>query len=436
MTAIELSAPEPSLRRLVIAGFAAVGIGFGGFLVWGFAASLDSAAVAHGTIVVDSHRKTVQHYEGGILRELLVREGDVVEQGQVLLRLDPTLVDATVIQTKMDHYTMLAGVARLRAEEADAREIRFPDELVQASGDEAIAALLASQRALFDARWTSYHGEIAVRRKKIEQVTNEVEALNAQVAATRRVIDITEKQITAVRKLLSKGYERLPRLQELESAHAEQQGRIGELVANIAGAQQMSAGLELEIANLESTRKREIADELQQVLASDAASPSKLRAAEDVRRRLELRAPQAGRVVDLQIFTPGGVIEPGKPILDIVPLDDDLIVEARVKPSDIDVVRAGLPAEVRLLAYKQRKVPPVKGDVITVSAGELIDERTGDTYFTARIRLDLGSLPPDEEVELYPGMPAEVLIATGTRRAISYFIAPVTESWHRAFREE
>jgi len=198
----------------------------------------------------------------------------------------------------------------------------------------------------------------------------------------------------------------------------------------------MSAGLELEIANLESTRKREIADELQQVLASDAASPSKLRAAEDVRRRLELRAPQAGRVVDLQIFTPGGVIEPGKPILDIVPLDDDLIVEARVKPSDIDVVRAGLPAEVRLLAYKQRKVPPVKGDVITVSAGELIDERTGDTYFTARIRLDLGSLPPDEEVELYPGMPAEVLIATGTRRAISYFIAPVTESWHRAFREE
>ena len=222
MTAIELSAPEPSLRRLVIAGFAAVGIGFGGFLVWGFAASLDSAAVAHGTIVVDSHRKTVQHYEGGILRELLVREGDVVEQGQVLLRLDPTLVDATVIQTKMDHYTMLAGVARLRAEEADAREIRFPDELVQASGDEAIAALLASQRALFDARWTSYHGEIAVRRKKIEQVTNEVEALNAQVAATRRVIDITEKQITAVRKLLSKGYERLPRLQELESAHAEQ----------------------------------------------------------------------------------------------------------------------------------------------------------------------------------------------------------------------
>lgn len=431
-----LTYPEPSLRRYVMMGIAVVIIGFGGFLLWGFLSSLDRAAIADGTVVVDSNKKSVQHLEGGIVKELLVRDGDQVKAGDILLRLDSTQVRAQISQLHMEHYSRLARIARLTAEQEGKRDITFPAELLAAQSDPAVIALMASQRALLMARWSAYDEGAGMRDKKIGETNNEISGLKSQISATEEMRAITEKQLVSIRELYKKGLTEIPRLRGLERDSAELGGRIGELRANIARSAETIAGLKIEIENLRSTRATEVNGELQQVLMEGTDYDGRLTSLEDVLGRMDVRAPQGGRVVGMQVFGPGAVIEPGKPILDIVPQDDALVVEAKVKTDDIDSVHAGLKAEVKLLAYKQRRVPAIDGEVVTVSADRVVEERSGVAYYIARVKLDLSSLPPGMNVVPYPGMPAEVMIATGPRRAIDYFTSPLTDTWHRAFREE
>ncbi|WP_374385132.1 HlyD family type I secretion periplasmic adaptor subunit [Dongia sp.] len=431
-----LTYPEPSLRRYVILGSTIVFLGFGGFLAWGLLASLDRAAIADGTVVVDSNKKSVQHLEGGIVREILVRDGDQVKAGDVLIRLDPTQIAAQMNQLQMEHFSRLARIARLTAEQEGRDEIEFPAELTAAQADPAVAALIASQQALFKARTSAYEEGASMREKKIGESQNEIVGLKSQIAAAQEMRAISEKQLVSVRELYTKGLAVIPRLRGLESDVAQLGGRIGELTSNIARASDTIAGLKIEIENLRSTRATEVNAELQQVLSEGTDYEGKLAALQDVSKRMDVRAPQGGRIVNMQVFGPGAVIEPGKPILDIVPQDEQLVVEAKVKTDDIDSVHAGLKAEVKLLAYKQRRVPAIDGEVLTVSADRLVEERSGVAYYIARVKLDLSSLPPGMNVTPYPGMPAEVLIATGPRRAIDYFTSPLTDTWHRAFREE
>lgn len=441
MSAIDLGHPgliypEPSLRRYVILGLAVVFIGFGGFLLWGLLASLDRAAIADGTVVVDSNKKSVQHLEGGIVKELLVRDGDQVKTGDVLLRLDATQVQAQISQLHMEHYSRLSRIARLTSEQEGAGDIAFPAELLAAAGDPAVKALIASQKSLLEARMSAYREGVGMREKKISETENEIAGLRSQISATQEMRAINEKQLVSIRELYKKGLTEIPRLRGLESDAAELGGRIGELKANIARSAETIAGMRIEIENLRSTRATEVNAELQQVLMEGTDYEGRLAGLKDILTRLDLKAPQGGRIVNLQVFGPGAVIEPGKPVLDIVPQDDQLVIEAKVKTEDIDSVHAGLPAEVRLLAYKQRRVPAIDGEVITVSADRLVEERSGVAYYIARVKLDLSSLPPGMNVKPYPGMPAEVLIATGPRRAIDYFTSPLTDTWNRAFREE
>ncbi len=427
---------EPSIRRLVMAGLALLGISVGSFLGWGLLASLDRAAIAVGSIVVDGNKKTVQHLEGGILKDLLVKEGDFVQTGQVLMRLDATQVESAMAQLTNEHLGRLARIARLQAEQTGSRQIHFPPDLKAAQNEPSVAATMASQISLLNAHWASYDGEVNVRMKKIDEVASETAAARSQIAANQKVLAITLREADTLEGLYKKGLALLPKLQDLQRNVAETEGRIGELTANIARNEQTIAGLKVEIVNLESTRQNQYADEVQQVLSEDADYGGKLRGATDMLSRLEVRAPQSGKVVNLQIFTKGGVIESGKPILDIVPQNENLIAEVKVNPTDIDSVHAGLPAEVRLTAFKQRKVPAVPGTVTEVSADKLTDPRNGAEYYTAQIKLDLSALPADLKIKLYPGMPTEAMIATGERRAIDYFISPFTETWHRAFRED
>lgn len=427
---------DPPLRPTALAGVATIVVAFGGFFGWAYLAPLNSAAIASGVVMVDSHRKTVQHLEGGILKELLVREGDIVKAGQVLLRLDGTLADATFGQIRGQQLVALARVTRLRAEQADQRSLTFPPELLAEAGDPAVTDTIKTEERLFVVRWESYDGQITVQKKRIAQLNEEVAALQSQAAATSDRLSYIEEQLGNVKQLVEKGFERRPRLLELQGQAAELKGKRGEYLANIAKARQAIAGAEQDIINLQHTRRTEGTKELQdnQTLLADLSD--RLRAATDIVQRKDVIAPQDGLVVDLRYFTPGGVITPGAPIMDIVPLDDNLIVEARVNPTDIDVVRAGLPAFVRLTAYKQRRVPPIAGTVIYVAADKMVDQRNGDPYFIARVRLAAASLAELKHVELYPGMPAEVMVVTGERRALDYFVAPITDSMRRAFREE
>lgn len=434
---LEAEPAEPSLRRTMLAGAAAVAIGFGGFLGWALTADLDSAAIASGTVIVDSHRKTVSHLEGGIMRELLVREGDLVEAGQVLLRLDATQADAAVGQLRAQYWTALARVARLQAEQAERREIVYPPELVEAARTDPVAANAAeAERRLMAARWDGYDSRIEIQHRRIGQLRDQIEGLKAQSAATVDRQRYTEDELQTVKTLLAKGYERKPRLLELQRDAAELRGRIGELKASQAEAEQAIAAAELEIVNAGNERRTEIARDHQMAQGEVVDIAERLRGTTDILRRHEVTAPQSGRVTELRYFTAGGVIPAGAPILDVVPQDDELVIEARVQPTDIDAVQVGQSAWVKLTAYKQRDVPPVEGEVISVSADRLQDERQGYPYFAARIRLKPEQAGALSGVELYPGMPAEAMIRGQARKAIEYFISPLTDSMRRAFREQ
>ncbi|CAO3433729.1 HlyD family type I secretion periplasmic adaptor subunit [Azospirillum doebereinerae] len=427
---------EPSLRGTALAGALAVVVGFGGFLAWGFTASLDSAALAAGTVMVESHRKTVSHLEGGILRDLLVKDGDTVEAGQVLLRLDSTQSQAVVSQVQGQYWTALARLARLRAEQADAAKPAFAAALVAAARDNPVAAeALSVEERLFASRRDSYDGQLAIQRKRISQLRDEIVALEAQRAATADRLRYTEDEQRIVEGLLAKGYERKPRLLDLQRNVADSRGRLGELQANKSKAEQGIAAAELEMINLGNTRRSDVSTELQSVQATVSDLSERLRGADDVLLRQAVTAPQAGRVTGLRYYTPGGVIPGGMAILDIVPQDDVMIVEARVSPNDVQNVETGGKAMVKLTGFRQRAVPPVPGTVIALSADQLQDERTGAPYFAARISLDVGTLKNLPNVELHPGMPAEVMIHGHARKAIDYFLTPLTDGLHRAFRE-
>jgi HlyD family secretion protein len=434
---LEVEPAEPSLRNTMIAGVAAVVIGFGGFLGWAMTADLSSAAIAQGTVIANSHRKTISHLEGGMLAEMLVKEGDQVKAGQVLLRMDGTMANAQLGQIESQLWTAQARVARLRAEQADQRTLTYPDYLIAAGKLNPVASdAMTTEQRLFAARWDGYDGSLAINRRKIDQLKEQIAALKAQASATADRRRYTEEELGTIKSLLEKGYERRPRLLEMQRLSAELKGRVGELAANQAQAEQAIAAAELEILALKHTRRTEIADQLQQNQATLADMTERSRGASDVVTRKDVVAPQDGKVTDIRFFTPGGVIGAGAPILDLVPVDNDLVVEAQVSPADIDSVRVGQIANVRLTAYKQRKVPIVDGQVTYVAADQVTDQRTGQSSFTARVRLDAESLQSLHHVEMLPGMPAEVIMINAKRRAIDYFLSPITDSMRRAFREE
>jgi HlyD family secretion protein len=428
---------DPALRKVMMTGALAVGIGFGGFFGWACFADLDAAAIAPGTIVADSQRKTISHLEGGILRAMLVKESDVVRVGQPLMHLDDTQVRAQIAQIQTQHWAAQVRVARLRAEQANATVLEIPAEVTAAAaGNPAAADSIVSERGMFAARRERNDGLLAVQRKRIAQLHEQIAAIDAQSTATAERMALTEDELRMIKTLVDKGYERRPRLLEMQRVVSELKGRIGELNANRAQAEQGIAAAELEILDVANTRRSEIADDLQKTQAVLADLTERLRGGRDVQRRLTVTAPQDGRVVGVHFLTPGSAIPAGAPILDLVPEHDDLVVEASVSPSDIDSVRAGQPARVRLTAYKQRRVPPVEGVVMSVSPDQLKDQRTGAPYFSARVRLLPAALAKLDHVELYPGMPAEVMITSGARKAIDYFISPITDSMRRSLREE
>jgi len=426
----------PSLRATVVTGLAVVALFFGGLMGWTLFAQLNSAVIAQGAIVVDSHRKTVQHLEGGIVRKILVKEGDKVSAGQVLIALDSTQADAAYEQLMNQLWTVKARIVRLMAEQNGLRTIEFPPDIVSRADTPSIAALIAAQKQLFEARWQTFDSTIAVTKSKIDQLNAAIASSQSQIDSTRDQQVLTEKEQANVQELYAKGYERLPRLMALQKSVAELQARLSELRGDIAKARQEIAGAELQINGARNNRLAEIGKDAEDARAIEADLTEKLRAAADVRQRRVIAAPQDGVVVDLKVFTPGGVIAPGEPVLDIVPANDSLVVEAKVRPADIDSVRAGLPAQVMLTAYKRSEVPLVDGRVITVSADKLSDARTGETYFSTRVAVNPEPAAKLKGVKLQPGMPAEVMVQVGERRAIDYFLEPLTERMRRAFREQ
>jgi HlyD family secretion protein len=434
--ALEAESPAPSLRRLVLASLLTIAVGFGGFFAWAFTAPLDSAVPANGSIVVQSKRKTISILDGGILKEIRVKEGDRVAAGQVLLRLDDTQVQAQIGQLRAQYWGALAKGTRLNAELADQRILEFPPDLVEAASREpAMRALTANEQRLFVARWDTYEGTLAVQRKKIAQLTEQIAGLRAQTTAATTRLRFVEEELKGVMELLAKGFATKPKAFELQRAQAELKGNLGELAGRESEARQLIGQTELEMISTTNTRRSDAAKDLQDAQAVIADVSEKLRGAKDILQHKEVTAPEPGTVTDIKFFTPGSSIAPGQPILDLVPVDDRLIVEVSVRPEDIEHVHVGQRANIRLTSYKQHRVPVLSGRITYVSADRQQDQK-GEAFFMARAELDPNALAKFKDVALYPGMPAEVLIIGGERLAIDYFISPVTDSFRRALREE
>lgn len=425
-----------SARGTIVAGMLILALFFGGFGTWAALAPLDSAVIALGVVKVEGNRKTVKHLDGGIVKELWVKEGDWVEKGQVLVRLDDSDARAKVDIFSGQYDSLKALESRLLAERDGLDTIRFPDFLLDRGGDANVVEILAGQINVFETRRASLAGQIAVLQQRIAQLQTQISGFKAQKRSQDRQLELIREELAGTRQMYEKGWSPKTRVLALERKAASLEGESGELIADIARVRQAIGEAKLQIAQLQKERLAEATRELRDVQTRLGEVEPRLRWAEETLSRTELAAPEAGYVLGLTAFTVGGVIASGERVLDIVPADSVLIIEARIQPSDIDDVYAGMSAEVQLTAYKRRVVPTVDGVLTWVSADRLTDDRSGEAYYVAYVEIDPESLAEAGEIRLYPGMPAQVMIATGARTALDYLLGPLTSGFDRAFREQ
>lgn len=405
--------------------------------IWSAFAPLESAAIAPGLVEAESSRKVIQHLEGGIIKEILVKDGDTVKSGQVLVRLDQTRAHAERQSWSEQYWDARVREARLLAERDNLQQIAIPAEVQAAEADHpSIATIIAGQKKIFQTRLQVLHSQEAIIRQRISQVEEEIIGLQAEEAAAAKRASIIREERAAVASLVDKGLERRPRLLSLDREMVEVDGRKGEVAARISRARQVISEAQATLIKLESDRQNEIAQSLREAQSQIAILFEKIRALDDQLSRTDVKAPEDGVVTDLRIHTTGGVIGAGAPLMDLVPMDDRHIITARLRPEDIDVVRVGLPAEIRLLPYNQRRIPPIAGTIIYVSADRLTDKRTDQPYYAARVRIDDPHLIRANGVDMVSGMPVETFIKTGRSTVALYALRPFLDSFNRAFRED
>jgi len=433
--------PPPVTARPPIDGLTKIAllivlIFVGGFGLWAAIAPLSSAAVAPGAVKVDSNRKTIQHLEGGIIREILVRDGDVVKQGQILLRLDSLDAnsDRDARRAKLD--ALNAQEARLIAERDNKPSIAFPKELQSRRNDNSVREILDGQDKIFSDHQRAMNDQIGVWVQRSEQYRAQIASLQSQITAVQKQIPLFEEQLRDQKFLFEKGLSLKPKMLELERQLVAAKGDIEANKGKVLSLQEQVGEADVQINAIRSAQAKAVSEELRDVQnkRSDAA--------EDLRKfvakagRTDVVAPQDGTILNMKFFTVGGVVAPGGAILDLVPLQDKMVLEVKVQPIDIDIVRPGLPATVRLVAYKQRITPTIQGAVTWVSADATTEEKTNSTYYLARVEVDAAAMRHLPHVKLYPGMPVDVSIVTGERTMLAYIVQPLVDSFAHAFREE
>lgn len=405
--------------------------GFGG---WSAMAPLAGTAIAPGVVSPDGHRKTIQHLEGGIIRGIHVREGDFVLAGTTLATLEDIQARARYEEIRERYTHVLAIEARLNAEAIDAPGIDFPSELA-ALGSGGAERAMAGQEALLRSRRATLEGKERILGQRMKQLEEEITGLHQMIAAQDAQLALLDQEIAGVQQLYDKGLERLPRLLALQRAHADIGGAQAENRAKIARNGQEIGEAEMQLLTMRQQGKEKIDEDLTKVAAELAELRSQLPSREDILSRTTVQAPISGTVMNMRITTTTGVIKPGDPILDIVPADARLIIDAQVKPVDIDVVRPGMPARILLTAYLQHSLPQIHGTLRSISADRMVEEKSGTPYFLAKVEVDPSELERLDGVRLIPGMPAEVMILTGERTFLDYLLRPVLDSITKSFRE-
>ena len=427
--------PSDSSGPPALVGWLIIGLFFGGLGCWAALAPLNGAVVGVATVKVDGNRKSVQHLDGGIVKELRVKEGDRVGLGEVLIVLDDTQAKAESEVLSEQWFVLRATEVRLVAELAGDDELNMPSDLAARAGGAYARKIWAGQIRQFETRRTALEGQRKVIGEKINQLQSQIDGAVAQVQAYAAQSQSVHAEAETVAPLVEKGYLARPRLLELQRAGFGLDGQKADARASIAKYRQAIAEQELQIAQLGKDQMADVSKDLREVQGRLVEVLPKRANAEAVLGRMEIRSPYAGRVVGLSVFSIGGVIQRGDRILDIVPDTDALTLEARISVGDISEVHPGMRAEVHLTAYQQRIVPTVHGEVVQVSADRLTDPKTNEPYFAATIRPDLEELAKLPGVQLYPGMPATATIPTVSRTALEYIAGPLAMAFNKAFRQ-
>lgn len=425
---------RPFAPGLMSSGLIVIFIFLSGLGVWSFFAPIESAVIAPGVLNVDSSRKTIQHLGGGIVKEILVREGDKVQAGDTLIRLQDTLQRSSRNQLKARYVEALASIARLQAERAGLKSVNFPLELTTQLDDQDIKIAINGQRSLFLSRLQLLDEQSVAHDQRLMGLQTEIIAINDQIKAGQKQLKLSQDLIN-----LNSGKDKFQgeksRLLELQMNSARIESDISEMQISLARANQSILESMLKKIEAEASEKRQIEQALRSFTAEAYKLQQQLAVAEDKLNRTQIKTYTDGEVVGLKVHTVGGVINAGEALLDIVPSDDELIVETTIDLKDIDQVKSGITALVEITSLNHRFQKPIEGRVKWVSADSLLDPNSGRSYYKARIELDKQSLK-QQEVILQPGMGAEVMIRTGKRTPMEYLMKPISRSFGHALREQ
>lgn len=444
MSTMAIGGPKPAAKKTVrdsikfhlILGLAIVlvlVVGLGG---WASTVLISGALIAPGQIVVESNVKKVQHPTGGVVGEVRARDGDLVKAGDIVVRLDDTVTKANLAIVTKNLDAAQARAARLQAEQRGVDKIEFPQSLLERANDPDVKLLLSAETKLFDVRVNGRTGQKAQLRERITQLNEEISGLSAQEKAKDQEIALVQNELTGVRELYDKRLVQISRLTQLERDSARLNGERAQYVASRAQAKGKITETELQIIQVDKDVVSEVSKDLRETNDKIGELIERKVAAEDQLRRVDIRAPQDGMVLQSTVHTVGGVVTAGDTLMLIVPQADDLQVEAKVNPVDIDKLQIGQKTLLRLSAFNQRTTPELSGVVSRVSPDVTTDQRTGQGYYTIRV-----SLPPEEvarlgDVKLIPGMPVEAFVQTGDRTMLSYLMKPLHDQLMRAFREK
>ncbi|GHE89317.1 HlyD family type I secretion periplasmic adaptor subunit [Aliiroseovarius zhejiangensis] len=428
-----------SIKKHVMFGLLLLVVTFGGFGAWAFRAPLAAAVIAQGSFVATGRNKIVQHLEGGIIHEILVREGDEVSAGDVLLTLDETAALANRRELHIRKARLEATVTRLAAEYRELEQLDFPQQLLdEASQDQEIASILDGQRLSFSTARASLNNDVSLLERNINALEIRKTGYQIQHDSHVKMVELLDQEYADKSKLLSGGLIRQTEVNALLRAKIEAQGQIGRLQAEVNENEQLMLKHQTQIEKVRSLYRENALDELQVIQAELESVREKYRKAENVLTRSEVTAPVSGTILRLHYFTPGGVIETGKPIAEILPSSAPLIVETLILRTDIDSVHRGQNAVVRLTGLNARTTPVLDGTVDYVSADAIADNANGVTreVFVARVTLSPEELARVKGFVPTPGMPAEVMIQTAERTFAQYIARPLADSMARAFREQ
>jgi HlyD family type I secretion membrane fusion protein len=423
-------------RWPALIGYVVIVLTFGVLGGWAATAPLGSAVIAQGVLIAETNRKTVQHFEGGIVSKIHVREGDRVTSGQVLFRLDETQPKANVEILRNQLFGALGRDARLTAELAGLPEIEFPKELTDHADDANVRQAMDDQKKQFSERKGMLEAQISVLHARAEQLRQEIQGLEQTRAANQVQVGFINDELTGVRELYEKQLVAKSRWLTLERDRARLEGEIGRLVSDRAKAEKAIGESQLQIAQIKQQFQEQVSKDLGEIREKIPDFRSKLVVARDVLQRLDVVAPATGKVQGLRIFTLGAVIKPGEPLLDIAPDKDKLIVQAQISTIDIESVTVGKTAEVRFPAFQNRTLPMIPGTLVSISRDRLIDDATKNPYYLGLVDVREEDIPEEYQGKTMAGLGVEVIIPTAERSALEYLVHPLQARLRKTFREK